>query len=206
MNCPSSGCTPTPSRIALQTTVVNPVTGISVHTLGPTDPLFGPNDAITLGITITNIGSTPIPHTTIVDALPQYVQYVSSGGTFDKVADTVTFTTTQLAPNQSQNFTVQGMLVSDLPGIQPNCVVNAVTATTSDDRTEQNSTNFCVTPGVSPTPAIMQPAETEATSSSKTVITPQLPATGSSAFILLLAVPVGIGGYFLQKAAKRKSD
>lgn len=203
-NCPPNGCTTTPSRITLQTTVVNPVTGISVHTLGPTDPLFGPNDSITLGITIANAGTTTIPNTTIVDALPQYVRYVSSGGTFDKVADTVTFTSGPLAPNQSQNFTIQGMLVSDLPGIQPNCVVNAVTATTSDDRTEQSSTNFCVTPGVSPTAQTLTPPPMQETPATTSPITPQLPATGSFFFILLLAVPISIGGYFIRKAAKKK--
>lgn len=188
------GQTCTTSAISIEKDVVNPATDNDVHDLGVNDPAFHPGDTITFHITIQNTGSSNISSLTVKDIFPKGISFINGPGNFDPASNTLTFQVGGLATNQAQTFTIQAT-ANPISGTQISCMVNQAVVTTSDNASSQDSSQFCIQPAgvVSVTPTALatpQPIQT--------------PATGPSALLWGMLVPVGIGGYFLQKQARRK--
>lgn len=181
------------SAVSIEKDVVNPGTNNDVHDLGVNDPAFRAGDTVTFHITVRNTGSNTISNATVTDTFPSFLNFINGPGTFNTAKKTLTFTIGNLAPNQSQTFTVTGRIadVSQLPAVQPNCFTNQAVVITVDHQSAQDSSQFCVQPSISPTVTLAPPQ----------VI--QTPATGASSLLLTLLLPIGISGYFIQSFAKR---
>ncbi len=183
------GQTCTSGAISIEKDVVNPASNNDVHDLGINDPRFHPGDIVTFHITLRNTGTASIDSATLIDTLPNFVTFNQGPGQFDSNAKTLTFSTTNIAPNQSQIFTVTAKVVggNQLPNNNL-CVINQVKVTTSDNQTAQDSSQFCMTNNVAASPSPMS-------------ITP---ATGPEALSLISLFPTAIAGFMLRKYTKIK--
>lgn len=182
------------SNVSIEKDVVNPATNTDVHDLGQNDPLFHGGDTVIFHITIRNTGSNQMGGATVTDTFPQYLTFASGPGTFDPGTGSLSFQIGPLAPNQSATYTVMGKVVdaSQLPSVQPNCVVNEAVVVTNDQQSAQDSSQFCL---AAPSVSVSSVAPPQ-------VI--QTPATGASSIATLLLLPLGITGYVVQRFAKRR--
>jgi len=176
--------------IIVNKTVQNPQTGQFVDNLGSNDPKYGASQVVNFQIQVTNTGSQTIPQTVVKDILPSYVGFVSGQGSFDDNSKTLTWNIDNLTPNESRTFPIQGRIV-DAKQLSTssaiNCVVNQVTATSSNSGSSMDNAQFCIQNVIVQYPVLLPP---------KTTTTP---STGPEMIPLIGLIPTGIAGWIMRK-------
>lgn len=157
---------------------------------------FAPGELVTFNISVTNTGGAIIQQVAIRDLFPPNSSiFVSGPGIFDANAKTLTFTTDNLAPNETRNFAIVAK-VTDANQLQSGrfCLLNQVTATANTGQMSQNNAQVCVekpqgtTKGGFP---VFPPPKVVAT-----------PSTGPELIPLVGLLPAGLFGWFLRKKSQ----
>lgn len=146
VQCPRVG------QVLINKTVRNPSTGVFVDNLGPSDPRFRPDNFVTFHLTVQNTGDQTLGKVTVTDTLPNFIDFTSGPGNFDKNSKTLTFDVFNLAGGTSQTFEVVGRVVHEAVLPQDKsmvCVVNNVKAVSSS-QTDTDSSQVCITREVVP--------------------------------------------------------
>lgn len=140
VQCPRVG------QVLIDKTVKNPSTGIFVDNLTPGDPKYRPERLVTFKLVIKNTGDQTIDKITVTDKLPDYVDFTSGPGSYNKDNKTVTFEITNLTSGSSQLYYITARVVhaSVLPGDKNVvCPVNTAEAVTSSQK-DSDSSQFCI--------------------------------------------------------------
>src|SRR3989338_8635645 len=173
-----------PGELFIDKMVLNPATNVFVDHLGPTDPKYRPLQIITFEIRVENSGEETLSEVNVTDKLPDFVDYMSGPGTFNKDGKTVNFTVENLEPGESETFNIkarashQAVLPEEKNVI---CPVNEVEAETTD-RQEEDKSQFCI---------------------EKEMEVPQVPEAGADPIILSgLASALSLG-YWLRKKSQK---
>lgn len=140
VNCPKSG------QVLIDKLVQNPSTGIFVDNLGPSDPKYKPQQVVTFRLIVKNSGDQKLESVTVKDTLPQFVDFMTGPGNFDKNSHVLTFTVNNLAGGESQTFEIKGR--TSHPAVLPEsknivCPVNTVDASAGDQK-DHDEAQFCI--------------------------------------------------------------
>lgn len=178
VQCPRVG------QVLIDKTVRNPSTGIFVDNLGPSDPKYRPQWIVTFRVTVKNSGDQTLDKVTVVDKLPQYVDFMSGPGTYDSKGRTLTWDVNNLGGGASQAFEIKGRVVhvAVLPaGKSVVCPVNVADAK-SDSQTDHDESQFCI---------------------EKQLVVPAVPKAGPEHWALMLSGLSSLGaiGIYLRKKA-----
>lgn len=190
----------TTEKISINKTVLKPSKskgGVEVYVdnLSINDPKYAPTQTVKFQLTVTNNGSSTLNTVTVNDILPDFVDFVSGPGNFDKNSKTLTFNLSNLNPNESRTYTIVGKVVS--PSSMPSdqgvvCVVNQSIAKFSDQESRDNA-QFCIERKVTTKgglPVVPAP-----------VIT-QTPPTGPNELALIGLIPTAGIGFLLRRKSK----
>ncbi len=176
VQCPRVG------QVLLDKTVRNPSTGIFVDNLGLSDPKYRPQWTATFRVTVKNSGDQTLNKVTVVDKLPQFVDFMSGPGSYDSKNRTLTWEVNNLAGGASQVFEIKARVVhvAVLPSDKSVvCPVNVVDAK-SNGQTDRDESQFCI---------------------QKELVVPQVPTAGPEHWLLSLAglSTIGVIGIFLKR-------
>src|ERR1035437_1128702 len=190
------GQTCTYSSFSLQKFVQVPGQSNFVNNLYSDNP-FALSQTVNFQIIVTNTGSQDLSSVTVIDTFPQYVNFVSGPGSFNKNNNTLTFVVNNLNIGQSQTINLSGKISSsNVPQGIP-CVMNQATGTDNKGDTNAASSWFCITNvvNVNPAPVILPVVKAKTT-----------PATGPEMLPLLALIPGALGGLFLRKKSKHNIE
>lgn len=189
--------------LKINKTVQHPKNTTYVENLGINDPKYVPEQTVNFQITVTNTGNTTIKGAKIKDVFPQYVNYRSGAGAYDKTKNILAFNIPDLEAGKSQTYTVSGTIATQasLPANQGiTCVTNTASATTPSmhvlDTAElciEKQVQVSTKGGIIPTKGGLTVYSAPAPK--------KTPATGPEMAYLFAAVPAGILGHFLRKKA-----
>lgn len=194
-------CTTT-GNILINKKVLNPANSIFVDNLGINDPKYNPGFIVNFKLEVTNTGNATINNVDVKDIFPQYIDFSSGPGSFDKNTKTLTFLLKNLTPNETRIFIVAGRVVkSSQLSINQEvvCVVNQATAAAGSNGNSQDNAQLCIENKVKPTPIILTKGGFPTFSPSPIKTTP---ATGPADFQLIGLAITGILGYFLRKKSQ----
>ncbi len=193
--------------ISVNKTVMNPQTSKMVDNLGINDPKYAPGYIVTFQIALTNTSNSVISHTDVKDTFPQFITFSSGPGNFDEASKTLTFGVDNLGAQETRVFNVLGRVAdtSNLPDAQSIvCVVNQVSAITSQNSTTQDNAQFCIQKQA----PIQQTTTT--TKGGFPILSPvavyATPSTGPESLVLFSLIPTGIAGWMLKKYSMKKED
>jgi uncharacterized repeat protein (TIGR01451 family) len=177
-NCPKVG------QVLIDKKVLNPSTGIFVDNLGPSDPKYKPQQVVTFRLIVKNSGDQNLETVTVKDTLPQFVDFMSGPGEFDKKTGVLTFTVNNLAGGESQTMEIKARTVH--PAVLPEsknivCPVNTVDAVAGDQK-DHDESQFCI---------------------EKKQIVPAVPKAGPESVVLTL---VGLGSSLIAGLKLRKKS
>ncbi len=134
------------AKLRIDKKVQNPSTKEFVDGLYGNDPKYAVNQQVPFQITVQNVSDTKISTIEVVDTLPQYVQFVSGPGSYNKDANTLSFVIASLEPGQSQTVTIQTKVTDQ--AINTNngyvCVTNNVRTVVKDMANSDDSAQFCI--------------------------------------------------------------
>lgn len=160
--------------LRLNKLVQDPKSGNFVENLGISTPLQAGDD-VTFRVEITNTGKQSFSFIDVKDTLPNFLDFVSGPGTFNKQGNVITFRLENFTPGKTETRDIKlrvvgkDMLPSNTASL---CIVNAATATTNTNQTVTDTAQICIG-----TPIVTTP--------------PQLPKTGPLLYLILMA-----GGLF----------
>jgi uncharacterized repeat protein (TIGR01451 family) len=171
-----------------------------VNNLSINDPKYSPSQNVNFQIVITNTGTETIPTLNIVDTFPQYLNFVSGHGDYDKDTKKMSFTISNFEVGKSISYTLVGKIAdtNSLPNDQGViCPINYVQATDSNGLMSSASSQFCV-----------QKQVLAATVLQVLPVTPikTTPATGPEMLPLALLFPGALWGLTLRKKSSRMSN
>lgn len=131
-------------QININKTVKNPQNGQFVDNLNLPDPHFLPEQDVVFRIEVKNLTGSQLKNITVKDRLPDFVDFVSGPGNFDKNAKTLTFIIDKLEANESKAFEIKVKVSQEkfLPNNQVTCVTN-LTVAQIDQNVIQDSAAFC---------------------------------------------------------------
>lgn len=189
----------TTNRFVLDKKVLNPQATKGnvqayVDNLSVNDPKYSPTQKVKFQLVATNTGDSTLSNLTLTDTIPDYVDFVSGPGKFDKDTRTLTYNISSLNPNESKKYTVEVKVKSteSLPSSQGVvCVVNQASLKLEDNESKDNS-QFCIQKTLTKGGLPVMPAPNMT----------QTPATGPEMLPLLGLIPAALGGLFLRKRSK----
>lgn len=197
----------TTNNIVVNKTVLNPQTNQFVDNLSINDAKYQPGFVTTFQVSVTNTGNNNVSKIDVKDIFPQYVSFGSGAGTFDTATNTLSFSLTNLAPNETRTYGVVGRVFNteQIP-VTPGsvvCVVNQAIAMINNASVSQDNAQLCIEKSlavVTPVTTIskggfpvLSPAQTTST-----------PKTGPEALGLLALFPTGLAGWFMIEYTNRK--
>jgi uncharacterized repeat protein (TIGR01451 family) len=148
VSCPKAG------EVLVDKKVKNPATGIYVDNLGPADPKFRPQQAVSFQITVKNPGETAIDKITVTDTLPKLFDYMSGPGTYDGNTGKVTWEVTNLAGGDTQVFEITGRTAHAAKYPEDKAVIcptneypqpiNVVDAVASNGQKDHDEARYCI--------------------------------------------------------------
>lgn len=191
----------TTGGISLNKTVMNPQTNRMVDNLGINDPKYGPDFIVTFQLALTNTSNAVIPQVDVRDSIPQFMNFSAGPGNFEEASKTLTFRVENLNVNETRVFNVLGRVVSanSLPNSSVTCVVNQVSAVTSQGATAQDNAQFCIEKNLITTTNV----QNGFTKGGFPVMSPSAltsaPKTGPESLVLFSLVPTAIAGFALRK-------
>lgn len=197
----------TTNNIVVNKTVLNPQTNQFVDNLSINDPKYQPGFVTNFKISITNTGNNNISKVDVKDIFPQYVSFGSGAGTFDSNSNTLSFSVTNLAPNETRTFGIVGRIfdTDQIPVASGSvvCVVNQAIAMINNASVSQDNAQLCIEKTLA--------AKTFVTTATKggfpvlsPVLTTSSPKTGPEALALFAMIPTGLAGWFLRKHSIKK--
>ncbi len=191
------------NEVTLNVLVQNPDTKEYVNNLGISDPKYGPNQTVNFHVTLKNISNKTLSNIVVKNKFPQFLDYLSGTGNYDKNSKTLTFTISQLNSQESKTYTIQGKVVSadKLPSNQGTvCEIYQASATVDNNISEDNA-QFCIAKAGSASPTIPP-----TTKGGLPVYTPgqskTTPPTGPEMLGWLALLPSALAGVWLRKKAK----
>src|SRR3989338_10205028 len=101
----------TTNNIVVNKTVLNPQTNQFIDNLSINDSKYQPGFIATFQISITNTGNNNVARIDVKDIFPQYVSFGSGAGTFDINTNTLSFSLTNLAPNETRKYSIVGRIL-----------------------------------------------------------------------------------------------
>ena len=177
-------------RFSVDKVVSKPKTDQFVDNLSLNDAKFAPESMVSFRIKVRNDGSDKIDSITMVDQLPPLLTYVSGPGTYDAGARKITFTVSNLAPQEVRNFDYVVKVAKAGDFSQDTvCMVNQVTGSSHGVNTSDNS-QICVAKNGTVVTNPVYPTPTNVKST---------PATGAEAFILPALASLGAAGAFIRR-------
>jgi len=198
----------TTNNIIINKTVLNPQTNQFVDNLSINDPKYQPGFITTFQISVTNTGNNNVGRIDVRDIFPQYVNFGSGAGTFDTNTNTLSFSLTNLAPNETRKYSIVGRIFNadQIPVAQGSviCVVNQAIAMVDNANASQDNAQLCIEK-VAPVVATV----ITNTKGGFPVLNPsttiyKAPATGPEMFGLIAMIPTGLAGWFLRKHSMKK--
>ncbi len=171
--------------------------GNYVDNLTINDFRFQVGNTATFKIIVKNTGDKKIDTLTVVDTLPEHVNFVSGPGTYNNNNRTVTYTINNLEKGQSNEQVFTVTIANSLPSNQGIvCLTNQAAATNNNGITAKDTAGLCVEQGVTtvqptPGPQVFQKVPVK-----------NIPNTGPETLSLLALIPAGIAGFTLRKRAK----
>jgi uncharacterized repeat protein (TIGR01451 family) len=197
----------TTNNIVVNKTVLNPQTNQFVDNLNINDPKYQPGFVASFQISITNTGNNNISRVDVRDIFPQYVSFGAGAGTFDSNTNTLSFSLTDLAPNETRTYGIVGRIFNadQIPVAQGAvvCVVNQAIAMINGTSVSQDNSQFCIEKKISTTTTT-----TTITKGGFPIVSPvsitSTPKTGAEAFALFALIPTGISGWLLRKHSMKK--
>lgn len=189
-------------KLTVDKTVQNPSSKEFVNNLGVNDPKYGPDSTVLFKISVKNNNSAAVTNVKVTDVLPQYIDYVSGGTSYDKNSKTVTINVDRLHPGETKTFEIRGKVVA--ANALPNdkgitCLINQAAATVGNE-TSQDNAQFCVQKQV------LTETQPETKGGLKVYPAPQVtqtPPTGPEALALAALLPTGLTGFFLRRKASK---
>ncbi|MEK9175808.1 MAG: hypothetical protein AAB520_00010 [Patescibacteria group bacterium] len=168
-----------------------------VDNLSVNDGKYFPSQHVKFQITLTNVSNSTLSEITVTDMLPNYIDFVSGAGTYDKSTKTLTFKVVNLNSNETRKYIIDTKVVdaSKLPNGQGMIcnIVNQASAVVKDSEAKDNS-QFCIEKTVATTkgglPVMPAPKMS------------QTPATGPEMLPLFGLIPAAIGGLILRRKSK----
>lgn len=171
--------------------------GNYVDNLTINDFRFQIGNTATFKIIVKNTGDKKIDTLTVVDTLPEHVNFVSGPGSYNNNNRTITYTINNLEKGATNEQTFAVTISNTLPSNQGIvCLTNQATATNNNGITARDTAGLCVeqnVTGVQPTPApqVFQKVPVK-----------NIPNTGPEMLPLLGLIPAGLAGLTLRKKAK----
>jgi uncharacterized repeat protein (TIGR01451 family) len=194
----------TTNNIVVNKTVLNPQTNQFVDNLSINDPKYQPGFITTFQISVTNTGNNNISQVDVKDIFPQYVSFASGPGTFDTNANTLSYSLTNLAPNETRTNSVVGRIFNAAQiSVAQNsvvCVVNQAIAMINNANVSQDNAQFCIQ-NTAPVAVTTTKGGFPVYSSVPVTSTP---STGPDAFSLILLAPTGLAGIFMIRYANKR--
>ncbi|MDO8270155.1 MAG: hypothetical protein Q7T54_05815 [Candidatus Levybacteria bacterium] len=182
-------------QFTLDKRVLTPTKGGDfVDNLTLNDARFEIGNTASFKIIVKNTGDKKIDTLTVVDTLPQHLNFVSGAGTYNSNNRTITYTINNLDKGQvnEQVFTVT--ITNSLPANQGIvCLTNHAKATDNNGITASDTAGLCVQQGVTP----VQP--TPAPQIFNKVPVKNIPNTGPEMLPLLGLIPLGVTGLILRR-------
>lgn len=184
----------TTNNIVLDKKIQNPQTSGMVDNLNINDPKHQQESIVTFQISVTNSSDKTISNIDVKDIFPQYVDFNSGTGTFDRNNKILSFSVKNLKSNETKVFTITGKIVnSDQISISQGsviCVVNQTNATSDNSNFSQDNSQFCIekTTTIKGGFPILSPVPVTKT-----------PSTGPGDFQLVGFAIAGIIGYLLRR-------
>lgn len=169
-------------EVIIDKMVKNPATGVFVDQLSPIDPKYRPLNIAVFKITVKNPSDSDVNTATVVDSLPEFVDYMSGPGEYDADSRRLSFTVDNLKAGESRDFEIkvrishQSLLPEEKNVI---CPVNVVEAKIGD-YSDQDQSQFCI---------------------EKEMVVPQVPEAGAPTFLITLLGSLFSTGLFLRKKA-----
>lgn len=204
----------TTNNIVVNKTVLNPQTNQFVDNLSINDPKYQPGFITTFQISVTNTGNNNVSRVDVRDIFPQFVSFSSGAGSFDSNTNTLTFSITNLAPNETRTFSIMGRIFNNdqISGSSGSvvCVVNQAIAMVDNANVSQDNAQFCIEkPALAvqqaqQIPQVQQVQQVKGFPVFSSVPTTSTPATGPEALGLIAMIPTGLVGWFLRKHAMKK--
>jgi len=194
------------NNIVVSKTVLNPQTNKFVDNLGINDPKYFPGYIATFQINVTNTGNNTVSQIDVKDVLPQYVSFGSGAGNYDASTNTLSFSLSNLMPNETRTYSVVGRILNTerIPVAQGAvvCVVNQAIASIGGNTVSQDNAQFCI-----------QNTATTAVATTKggfpvygAVTTTATPSTGAQSWVILgLVIAGGAGLYLRRKSLSQKN-
>lgn len=167
-------------EILIDKMVKNPSTGSFVDHLGPTDPKYRPLNIIVFQIRVNNPGDSELNVVNAVDTLPEFIDFMTGPGNYDRNTKKLTFQIEKLRGGETRVFELRARIThqANLPESKTViCPVNVIDASSGDIR-EQDESQFCI---------------------EKEMITPQIPQAGAETAVLALLGSALSAGLYLRK-------
>ena len=132
-------------NFTINKTVKNPVNGEFVDNLSANSPHFLPDQTINFRLHVQNTGNTDLNNVQVQDRLPNYIDFISGPGSFDKNSTTLTFTVDNLKQGEFRDYDVAAKIqpTSAIPTNGISCVTNFAQATMSNQISSDTSV-FCI--------------------------------------------------------------
>jgi len=171
--------------ILIDKMVQKPGTSDYVDNLSVSDPRYKPGQTVMFKVTVKNTSNTTIGELTAKDYVPSYLTPIEGPGTFDASTRTITWNGGYFGADEQKTwyFKMNVDAQANLPANQGLfCLVNKAQAW-SNDKTDDDSSQFCIEKQVS-TP-------------------PKVPSAGPEMGLALIAIQMaGVGaGIYLRKRA-----
>lgn len=157
---------------------------------------YVPGQQVPFKISVTNTGTVTLTNITVKDSIPQFLSY-ASGGTYDKKTNTVSFTISKLAPNETKTVElVAQVIAADKFSANETAPCTTNTAIVSANGIEgSDSAMLCITKESTGGPSETK-GGTKVFPAPKTKTTPP---TGPEVLALLPLIGSGIAGLLLRK-------
>ena len=159
-------------NISLDKKVRHPQSGEYLDTISSTDSTFLPDQEVKFRIDVKNTGSADLYDVWVDDKFPDYVEFVSGTGNYDKGSHKLWWKIDRLNAGEVKSFEIRVKLknASSLPNMAITCMTNHSKAV-KDTMTAQDTASFCVQ-----TKILGQ--------------TTELPKTGANSFTMLIGLSV----------------
>jgi uncharacterized repeat protein (TIGR01451 family) len=188
--------------LAIDKTVMNPLTNLYVDNLKTSDATFAPAQTVSFRITVTNSSNNALSNISVKDIYPQYVDYKTGNGSYDAKSRTFTFTIDSLSAHESRVYFLSGIVAAadKLPANQNSlCVVNQAIGMVNNKKSQDNA-QFCLN---KPTQTTAPTTTKGGTPVYKPSPTKKTPSTGPEALSLLSLLPIGAAGAYLRRKSSK---
>ncbi|HSA83873.1 MAG TPA: hypothetical protein VLF20_03220 [Patescibacteria group bacterium] len=175
-------------KLIIDKKVLKPGTKDYVDGLSVSDPKYNLDQQVTFQVVVQNVGAEELSDITIVDTMPQNVDYVSGAGSYDAGSRKLTFKLDKLTVGQSQTFYIVGKVTNAIAFGENGyvCVTNYVQASAKNGLSVDDAAQFCVERPVK----VYEPVPVKKT-----------PATGPEMLAIPMLFGMGGAGVFLRRKA-----